>query len=429
MYLITLIFVLIFKSSSSATSSNITKRDVDLLEVQNANQLASSFREAPLDLLQFTFDSMFAEDDWVWTFMTYSDDVRAVWIRELAHYMSSSRQKNDWKLHCLDAHATCQVNRDCAELYNDVIDSCSLNRARIFGDSNSAESIAFRINKRKARIVARRARRLRRQQCRNFIKKRLNSHTRGPLLIGRSASRPQILQRRPMINRKKLLANIREWMKAKRRKKTRRMPTLNQVVDKLSHWGGRVYPSVMSLMCENLEANCPAVCFESLRKLNNSIYSSLLFRCECGFQNLPRNLSNRVEQLNFINPNNLWDEKMCRHQKHLVDSCRPKIYRPVPGRRPGCTLVMLRCRRNRACYHSYRDVMSNCAGAIEGKKCPLNCTAAMAGLYSKQPGFFRCRPDGNKRLMWFKWAKNMGHSCNLKCAMRSEGKNDALTKC
>ena len=130
---------------------------------------------------------------------------------------------------------------------------------------------------------------------------------------------------------------------------------------------------------------------------------------------------------------------MCNVQQRLVDKCRPKVYRgsPLTAQRPGCTSVWHKCLTSGdKCANAYRLAVRNCVGVIEGGnqlgkslQCPLNCVGAMAGLYDKAPGFYRCRPDGMRRDWWTRWNRNMTGSCKLKCAFKSQGRYDALTKC
>ena len=193
--------------------------------------------------------------------------------------------------------------------------------------------------------------------------------------------------------------------------------------------------------CENLDEVCPSKCFAAIKRIRNEVQShaSLMSTCSCSFQQLPRNQSKRFGELGFQHPTEMWDASMCHVQQRLVDKCRPKVYRgsPLSTQQPGCTSVWHTCvTSGDKCAGAYGNAVRNCMGVIEGgdqlgrpPQCPLNCVGAMAGLYQKAPGFYRCRPDGMRRDWWTRWSQNMTGSCNLKCAFKSESTYDALIKC
>ena len=180
--------------TSSHRSSNMS---VDLLD---ANVDIRHLRSAPLHQIRNALDILLSEDDWGWTFQFFTDPVRRVWTRRMAEL-----SKNDYggpvrrkaPIHCIDAHYLCQSNGRCSQLYSDVIDACSLNRARIFGQSLSDEAMAFHQKKIRLSTKARKAMRGRKRKCRaTWKRKMLKSRTRGPMLIGRSV--PHLVTRYPV---------------------------------------------------------------------------------------------------------------------------------------------------------------------------------------------------------------------------------------
>ena len=418
-----------------ATGSFRTWTPMDLIDEDNKASLIRKFNNVPLVVKEQAFATLFSQENWFWTYLGYTKDVRTVWLEQMSDYMKKVDDRSEWKLHCIDAQALCQNDEMCSQLHNEFIDTCHLNKARMFGEANGPESLAFEMKQAKLKMLRQGIKRMRLRSCKNRYRYNIRRRQREPIakLINRSApDRPQIIDRKldvplPQLKDTSLIRKM--MVREKYMNRRQKMPSYDEVIEKIRYWAGKKHKNVYAKWCENLDETCPVDCYDSLKKFNSTIYAPLLNKCDLHFSNLPRNLSQRIHILGFSRRSNLWDEKIWRVQRRRVNSCRPKVYRTMANQRPGCTLVMTVCRKSTVCYETYRDALHKCASAIEGRKCQLGCTVAMAELYQHAPSFFRCKPDGMKRPQWVKWHKNMGRSCNLRCAARSNGRKDAVVKC
>jgi len=393
----------------------------DLINERNEVRLIRKFNQVPPVVKQQAFATLFSKDDWFWTYLGYNKEVRTVWLEQMSDHMKNSDK--GWKLHCIDAQALCQNDDSCSQIHNNFIDQCRLNKARMFGEAKGPESLAFEMQQAKLKRLRQGLKRMRMRVCKNkhrysVIRKNKSKEPKAKLINRSAPDRSEITDQKldvPLPDMGLIWKN--------------KMPSYDEVMNKMRYWAGRKHENVYAKWCEDLEETCPVDCYESLKKFNSTIYAPLLNKCDLRFTNLPRNLSQRVDILGFSRKSNLWDEKIWRVQRVRVNSCRPKVYRTVANKKPGCTLVMTVCRKNLDCFKAYREALRSCAGAIQGRKCHLGCKVAMAQLYQRAPSFFRCRPDGLKRPQWWKWHKNMGRGCNLRCVVRSGRRKEAATNC
>ena len=329
-----------------------------LINERNKFKLLRKFKRVPPAAKLRAFETLFSRDDWFRTWSKYDREVRGIWTRQVsAHVM-----RGEWKLHCIDARAICRSDRRCFKLYNDFIDQCRLNEKSLDRKMKGVRMM---------------------RSCRNRYRMRRRRKEPKAKLINRSA--PDPTEKSPQV-----------------KQRMRKMPSYDDVMEKMRFWAGKRHDDVYAKWFEDLEETCPVGCYDSLNKFNSTIYAPLLNKCDLRFSHLPRNLSQRVRVLGFSRRSNLWDEKIWKVQRRRVDQCRPKVYRTTANKKPGCTLVVTVCRKNPSCFNAYRDVIKSCAGAIQGRKCHLGCKVAMAELYKHAPNFYRCRPDGLKRPQWWK---------------------------
>ena len=307
-----------------------------------------------------------------WTLLHSSTQARV--ISQLTPLLVGGK---DWRLHCSDAYSLCLADSNCRLKLWNFMSSCSPQKMP-FEDWPALrwESSLFFPRIRIRRVSAKRPN-LKRQS-----KFRRNRRFRK--------------RRRKWKNKTRSSANL-----GKLHSQSRLRKAWKDATQDLHYWMGKYWPNIYrNPSFEGPE--CSPRCLNALLMLNETVYASLLAKCDCA-----------AKPNDTQNPSAVWDEAMCNRNQAKALECRPRLFRPRKGV-IGCTESRLKCENDPKCEKAQANFLLKCSQVISGVTCTEGCMDAKSRLAEASRHFSTCVCDGSEKRECRRIRSNLNQLCTSK---------------